>query len=479
MENSKKSVIKSSFNYTIVQYAVMGIGFIKSIYVANALTPIIMGSYGLIVLVLDYLRFAHLGVFMAMNLESSVNMGNSDKIPYVRQITDNSFTYLFFLTILFIVGACIVSALPDTFIASDIKKYVFAIAFIAAIDQYKIFTIIYSRLNEKYQLINRIELWSNVLLCIVVLFTVSKYKLDAVVYSMVLSSVLMLLLCAHITGKNIRVSLKVNIIKKLMIIGAPLLIYNIFERFFMTVDRVIISNYLTRSDLGYFTLSSTIVSSTMVLLSSFTFLYYPKVLQKMNTKDQIKSTKEVTNDIKNFSTLISCVALTIGFTGLILIEPFIRIFLSDYIPSITIYQLLILGILADNTTYFASTYLASNKHQIALIAILLVMATISIPLNLIAIKFNLGLNGIALATSLSMFLYAVAKVVFTFKKLGELNTKNVIEFFYKYVLFATVIIAIIFLMPKHIYLGIPALYLLYRNEFRSLYTKLMSEFKKL
>lgn len=465
-------IAKYSLNYTVVQYLVLGIGFVKGIYVAKYLGPELMGSYGLIVLVLEYLRFSNLGTVSAMNLELSVNKGASGKEAYVKKVEDTTFTYMLCIAALCAFAAIVVHRYFGADVAQDVLPYLYAVAFIAIAGQAKIFMIIKARLEERYNLINLIEFVSNVILLAVILFAIKRYMLDAVVGAMVVSSAAIIVLFVVTGSRGLSLRIDGKLVGRLILLGAPLLVYNLFEKVFTTVDRLVILHYLTRTDLGYYTLSTTIMRSTMVILSSFTFLYYPKFLKKFNVKNDTASDRTgLLDTFKRHSRLLESLVVGVGLLGLVLITPFIAIILPQYGESVFLYKMLVLGIIFHYIAYFAGTYLISNKHQYWLIAILACVGVVAAGLNIAAIISGYGLPGIAAATCISMALYSVLKVALVFHKEGWLSLRNLAAVYWKYTLVLTVTIAVIAWYPRFMFIPFAACFVLYGREYLSLLSR--------
>lgn len=450
----------------MVQYLILAIGFVKGLLVAKYLGPALLGSYGLIVLILDYTKYSNLGIFSAMNLEVSVNLGKLDKEKYINDVITASVTYLFALGILFALVAFIVGSFFPFLVADDVKKYLYAVFFIAFVGQWKDFVVIHFRLYEKYHMINWVELVSNVILVVLVVLFVADYKLDAVLAAMVISSLSILIFSVSILFHKIKFRVDWHILKGLIVVGFPILIYAMCEKVYMTIDRIMIVNFLTRKDLGYFTLSSSILSSTVIFLGAFSFLYYPKFLKKFNRLDtSVESGKQLFTDIKRYSCLYSALSLALGVTGIVLIDPFVHFFLPQYESSIFVYRILILGVLFDQISYFAATYLISNKHQISLIVVICVGAILSVFLNFLFLGLNSGLTGIAVATALSFAFYALAKFYIVLRKIHCFSWRNLFAIYKNFFVMTAFLIPLIMWLPQYLFLSIPLLFLLHRHEF--------------
>lgn len=454
----------------------LGLSFFKGIYAAKYLGPSLLGTYSIIILMLEYLRFSNLGLISAMNLESSVNKNNEG---YTQKVINTTFTYLCWMGIAYIILAMIIRYGLGQFIAADIQPYFFVIAYAGFMAQIKIFTVIYARLHEKYHWINLIEFTSNVIQIVIVILFVQAHKMGALIGSIISSSTITFILCCGIIyRKKIRlIKLEFTFVKSLVVIGIPILLYALCQEVFLSIDRLVIIYFLDRESLGFFSLSRTIVSSTLVLLSSFTFLYYPKVLHAFNLNNS-PNTEDLVAKFKKYSSLLNTIGVGIGIIGMILIKPFITLFLPEYHTSILLYRVLILGIIFDRSAYFADTFLVSNKMQMTLVWCILITALISATLNFIAIYFGLGINGIVYATLVSFFLYGSAKIFLMLNKIKISKLSIWFAVYKKYLLFVGLSLIAFLLSDALIPLLIPLYIALYFKEISEIFGQIHAIFLK-
>ena len=468
----KKTLIRSSFSYGFIQYLILGMGFVKGIYQAKHLGPELLGTYGLIALFIEYMRYANLGTLSGMNLEASIRHGNAEKEAHVRLIVDTVFTYITMLSAIFFLSALSIRLFFPSLMAEDIRGYLFAIALFGTVGQFKTFASYYSRLHERYQWMNRLELTSSLILFTGVMALVARFKLNAIVGSMVASSIVTLGLSLWIVAPHVRPKINWEILKGLILVGFPILLFTLSEKIFTSIDRLTIVNYLPREDMGYFTLANTVLSSTMVLLSAFTVVSSPKVLKKFNLKNREgDGTKAIFNDLKKYTSILSALSIGLGLTGIILMEPFVKFLLPKYSPSIPLYQILTMGMMFDNTTHFASSYLVSNKHQFLLMGLVGLIAVFTLSGNFLAIQLGWGLKGVAAVTCISMISYGLGKLYMVLKKLGHFRVENLVDLFKRYFIILLVLVPLLTWAPSHLYLALPVFVTLYFNEIKDLLTR--------
>jgi O-antigen/teichoic acid export membrane protein len=467
-----REFLRNSFNYASVQYLVLAMGFVKGVYTAKYLGPALLGTYGLILLIIEYVRFANLGVYSAMNLEVSVHQGKEEKQVYLARVINTALTHAIVTSGVLVLAAVVIHFFFVGAVPTDIQGYIYAICFVGIVGQFKTFTVIHARLFGRYRLINFMEFTSNAVILLIIVLLVSDYQLNAVVVAMVVSGSITLAVVLMIAFRSVQVSLTLRLIKTLVTVGMPLFAYGIVEKIFGTIDRWMIITFLTREDLGYFTLSFSFLSSTMVLLSSFTFLYYPKFLNIFNLENQKGKSEGLLDQLTRYSSSFSGVVIGIGLIGIILIEPVIRVLLPQYLVSILLYRILMIGLIFERISYFAGTILISNRKQFQLIALLLSLSAVAVSLNLVVLKLGWGLYGIATATSVVMVFYAMAKVGLALRVMNAHNLGFVVKLYKKYIVLVAFMIPVLVLVPSHLYLIFPLFLLFYFNENARVFKKL-------
>ena len=460
-----RGVLRSSTIYAAVQYVALALAFVRSIYVAGHLGPTLMGTYGLILLVIQYQRFANLGVYSAMNLEAALGLGEQGQDEYIAGVFRNALTHAIVIASLLFAGSVFVQLVIPDVVARDISPYVLGIGFIGAVGQFKQFTIVYSRLHQQFRIINLLELWSNVVLLLGVVLFIERYGLSAVVGAMVASASGTLLICLYTISKRVRGPLGARMIPRLAAIGLPLFLYGLFESIFGTIDKWVIVNFLTREDLGYFSLSYAMMSSTILLLGAFTFLYYPRFLKAFKLKDESEAaSSDIVDQLKRYSSSFAAVSVGLGLVGMMAIEPLIHYLLPQYVASIFIYRVLMLGMLADRIAYFAGTLLISNRQQYKLMGLLALVSLVALGLGVGAVQAGLGVQGIAAATSVTLVLYAVGKVCLALWRLNALRPAQVFGIYGKYFLLLPLLVGNLLWAPSHLYATFAVFLWLYSAE---------------
>lgn len=463
-----RTMLKASLSYGALQYIVLVMSFVKGIYIARYLGPALLGSYGLITLTTEYLRYAGLGVYSAMNLSLSAPVDDAKSAESLNNVISSAFTYALFTGAVFVFAAFVIRQWFAPLIPLEIAQYLYALCFLGFCGQFRVFTVTLARLQRRYRLINVLDFVGGGTVLVAVLLFGVRYRLDAVVGGLVLGGAITFAIGLVVAIRASEVKIRVDSIPALVALGIPLFIYVIFEHIFRTIDRLMIANWLERQDLGYFTLAYSFAASTFVLLSAFTYLAYPDFLRAYQLASNDKKEKvRVFNSFKRHTGTINAAALGLGILGMISIDPIITYFLPQYERSIGIYRILMLGMLAQRATIFSGTFLLANRHQKLLVGLAAVSIPVAVGLNLIAINFGWGVEGIAVGSAVALTFYGFLVVSAALHTINGLHLRSLGTLYGKFAMALVTIVTLLVLAPEHLYAALIAVLFLHAKEVTS------------
>jgi O-antigen/teichoic acid export membrane protein len=447
---SKNFSLKTILNYSLIKYISLALGLFKGVILAGALGPTLLGSYSLIILVVSYTRYINLGFFSAVNLKLSV-LNNLDSIELEKnEFIRSAFSYLILLSTLFTFLGILFAYFLVPLFPPDIKSYIWFLIPLSIAIQAKLFQSFFYRLNSNYKKINHLELITNILLFIGIFFFADHYKLTGIIIVSVIVSFLTILYGIPLY-KKIRLNFNLKLFMTLIRTGIPLLTYGLCDQLFTTIDRVFIANSLTREHLGYYSFANTIALSTFVFIDSLSYLFYPKFLNKFNRKNMDSmNNQEQTNLIFEYSKMFEVVTIFLVTIGLLCINPFIYFLLPKYDLSINIYIILLLAFSLKKISYFSSIFLISNGLQPKLIKIFLLTFPFSLLFNYLALYYQYGNIGVAIATLGSMFIFSLLTVIYSLRELNDLNLISVFNYFKHTIILIILVLVTVIIYKKSV-----------------------------
>lgn len=466
-----REFFKIGFIYSLVKYSIMGIGVVKSFYIADFLGATLLGSYAVVMLIVEYLNYSNLGVFAAMNRDVAIFLEDNSKKNRVKDLLDVSLSFALFPILILGFIFFGLNHLNIYFLPEEFYKYSLMILALVAVYQYKIFLLRYLRLYGRYYVVASLEFSAQSISLIGIILFIEIYSIDAVLWSVLVSNIFFIL-CGFIFVRDYSFKIDFHLIKYMISVGSPMLLYSVILFVLSSADRIVITDsFENRSSLGLYQFGSIASQGLFIAFNSVTFLFYPrwiKFLQKKDEEDDpyqsIKGQTEIFEFLLGFLTV----------SGIIFITPFINYFLPQYEVSILIAQLLMIANMFNGMTFINSTFLISNNYQMKLVPIIFITVAVAFMLNYSFIWLGYGLFGIAFSTILSFTLYSFSVCYLSLKYSDSLNLKNFFISFYRLILFAP--FAIFILYENYNNLLILLCYvLIYFSSFYVLIKKLISK----
>jgi O-antigen/teichoic acid export membrane protein len=267
--------------YILSRYATYAIQFINSLIIAVYLGPYYLGIWGFITLILQYLNQINLGIAYSVNAIVAIH---KNKEWYVQKVIGVSFTMLTGLSILVILFFSV--SLLFGFNIGD--KYEFSkyapIVVITGILGY--FNVLLSNIYRIYGRLFEIAFNQTifpVLMLVVILFFKGQNLLLALVITNCLAFLLSFVFYLIKSPVKIRLLFIKRLFKKIQVKGWYLFVYNTSFYLIMISTRSFISGYYSINEFGYFTFAFTLAHVVLLLLESFSFIIYPKMLNRLSS----------------------------------------------------------------------------------------------------------------------------------------------------------------------------------------------------
>ncbi|MDS0526640.1 oligosaccharide flippase family protein [Clostridium sp. SHJSY1] len=424
----KKSFIKSTFIYTVVKYAALILGFLRELINARQLGPETFGVLGNLLLILSYFLYANFGTIYAMTKECSILEKNKEK---VNKIINGTFSFLVILSGLFLIGGMVYL---NIYKYSPMGVYIFLVCLIAIFDQFRLYFTNYFRVKDNLRQINNIELIYHSLSAVLTVLLISKWGIYGALIALLIADIVTFISCVK-RVENLRLVADKEVFIRLISVGIPLLIYNLGFYILTTIDRMFIIKFLSKEELGYYTFASQIAKATLMFLNSVLFIYYPEALRKLNLENNL-SKDSIIDEMKKLNGMLEILGVLLTIAGMILIVPFVNLLMKQYVPSIVIYRILVLSVIANQLCYFVSVFLLSNNLQFKLVNLQVVTSLIAVAVQYAFIESKLGLFGVSIGTLIINIFYSLSQY---FILCRILKIENYFKFIYssigKYIVF--------------------------------------------
>ncbi len=396
---------KASFFFVITKYIVIVLNFLRSIIIASSLGPNSLGEYAILVIVLEYFYYTNLGIFFSMTKEVSINLDQEDKEKYIKKIINNTISFQS-------INSIFVLALFTAFLGFEYygffqieifnTKYLIYVLILGLIYQAKSFIFSYLRLYERINEMVKIEFFSSLFVFFGIYIFIDDFGIDAIFIISIIGNLFVLLPYLKKLS-NLEFILELKIVKILIYVGLPLLLFNLLSLMITTIDRIMINQLVSsnREALGIYHLGYLLSFGVMTAFNSVIFLLVPKMLK------QFYSSKEVYSLMFNQTKLSEFVLVSILIIAIITISPFIQIFLDEYVRSILVMQLLLFAYFMKGLAFLPESYLIANNKQMNTLVIFFLSLLNALILNYFSISLGYGIYGVAIATIGTFYIYTV------------------------------------------------------------------------
>jgi O-antigen/teichoic acid export membrane protein len=401
LDNTKNQIIKDSSKFITSTYLGSLTGLITGILTRKFLGPTLMGIWTYLKVIQHYTTYSQLGIASATEKEIPYYHGKKDYQKAI-QIRNNAFTFTniisFILLVIFLIYAFIVK--------SNVPPYYFygllTVAILASTGQYGLFYTVLLRAHKNISVLSKAKVIFSILWLLLVLLLVVPFN----IYGLYIAAIILMLtniLYFYKKGKYYcKFQLEFHQLKKLFVIGMPIVLLSLGIISIRNLDRIFIVNMLGPKSLGYYSIAIMASNYVFTIPTTFSIVMFPRFQESFALDDNIV-------DIQNFVNtptriLAYFMAIIIGFAVLIL-PPVVLIILPKYVEGITALKILLFGTFFISLTHMSNQFLITLNKQLRLTPVIFTLVAIACLLNYFFITWNYGINGVAMATAISYFLY--------------------------------------------------------------------------
>jgi O-antigen/teichoic acid export membrane protein len=235
-------------------------------------------------------------------------------------------------------------------------------------------------------------------------------------------TLIMMLVCGYVLGNLLCIvlalydkiippykqwQLHINIQKEILKKGMYLFLYNSCFYFIIISIRTIVSIYYSVEQFGMFTFSFTLGHAIMLLLDAFSFIIFPKIIDKLSSPNiaQIKDT------LTKLRTYYISLAHLLIFTALPLF-PLLLHFFPKYQEGLLALNLIALTIVMNAYNFgYTSLLIARNKEKwSAVISFCALVINCLLGITMVKI-FHVDFSYVILATMITYLLFSFATIV--------------------------------------------------------------------
>ena len=385
---SLKKDLTKVFSANFLQFL---IGLVNSFFVPAFLGLDQYAYLKTFTLYLSYVGIFHFGFIDGIYIKYGGKQKNTINVLELNHEYKFLLTFQSFVTLIF-------------FLVGLIKKDIILLAFslsIIPVNMQTFFSFLFQALGE-LSLYSQIKILFPILTLFLNLFVIFVLKINnyiPFVISYLIAYYISFLFFEFeyiklLNTKNVGIDRNINEIKKLFSIGIFVMLGNLSTMFVYSLDRWFVKFLLTVEDFAYYSFAVSMMSIINLLISATATVFYPYLARGY--------TKELIKELKKYLLIIGAIS-SFGYFALSFV---VKIFLKKYNPSLSVISILFAGFPAISVinVLYVNLYKIDRKERKYFKTVLL-MVIISFVLNLIAVLINKSNQSIALATTISFYIW--------------------------------------------------------------------------
>lgn len=410
-----ETIIKDAASFTISGYISSVCNFLSATIVRKILDPFFMGLYTELALVFEYAKYNHLGMLDSLDRQIPYYAGKKENETKDRMASVGiSFSLLTSLVCaLGIIGFSILfkGRLSPT-LAAGLK----IVAVLVVIQSVTTFYITLVRSHHLFGFLSKYVIITALFDILLKAFLGIRFGVTGILWATVLTLVVGVYYLYKTTGLSFKILFKIplNIVIALLGIGFPLLLAGFAFMVLRSVDRLVIIAFLSKEELGFYSIAIMVHSFIFQLPNLVYTVLFPRFYEAFGDSEDIGKLKNFLE--KPTLTFAYMFPILIGL-AVIVLPVFVNYVLPKYTAGIPAASILLFGTFFISITNMYGYLLVALKKQASLVIIGALSIIACVILNFIFVKIlNLGIEGVALGTSISYFLYSLFLIGYAMKQ---------------------------------------------------------------
>jgi len=401
--SEKKEIIKDTLSYTVSNYISRSIALIKNLVIAKLFSPALFGVWKTLNLILGYNDYSNMGFYEGMFREIPFKLSKG-KDKEANKIRNNALSIVTIITLLisiliFVLSFFFKQKYPN-YVVTSIRLFALLVLF----DQANTFLKFIFRIRKKFALASKVMIFMSIIdFILVVIFLLLKAQITGLLMALIITQIATLVYAFSKSGeRKFKFELNRKILLGLAKVGFFIMMTFFLWVIFRSIDQLMVMVFLGPEQMGYYSLAQGFSSWIYTIPSIFGLVISTYMFSKFGKRKKIQDIEQ--HLIQSTKILAYLIPMIIGLSYVV-IPVFINYFLPDYIESVFIIKVLLLSTFFVSLMHAPTYYLIAINKQAKLVRLGIVSLLVVALLDFIAIKQNLGIKGVAIATSLAYFVY--------------------------------------------------------------------------
>ncbi len=401
--------LRGVLTLTMSRYLVRALGLVKGLVVARLLGPELYGLFALLAVFMGYSAYADLGLFGGITKALPVHLarGEDERVRATERVGLGGVAL--FTSLVAIVLAGVLwrrgTAPPATLAALGLGMI--------AQQFFKQCTVLLrarNRIGEAAFAFSLVQ----ILDIVFVLLLVVPLRVTGVLLGEALALILATATLVRRSGFSLRMGWDARLLARLIGSGFPLVISTMTFLMLQTVDRLLIAGYLDRTSLGHYMIGVFCASMVYYIPQSLEYVLFPSFREKLAglAPGELPPARYIDLPTRMLSYVLP------PFTAAIFLAlPLVGILLPDYVPGLGSAKVLVMGTFFLALVTSATTFLiAADRHR-PLLGVQAAAVLLDLGMVWGALRLGYGIEGAALATAGSYFVYATGSLLLAYRYL--------------------------------------------------------------
>ncbi|MFA5337297.1 MAG: oligosaccharide flippase family protein [Candidatus Omnitrophota bacterium] len=418
----KNQIIKDTAKYNIAHYASQFLGIFTSVAMRRLLGPYYIGIWNILQLVMSYFTYLSLGVDTAAQYKIPFFRGKKDK-KAETEITNCVFSFLLVASVLSSIIVLIATFILRDKYPTEIIVGLIAISFCIILQRLYTYYLVVLRANNDFSTISKSVLFDAVINLILILLLVNNFKIYGLYIAVALMPLINTLFIDRLAKYKIKLVFNPKQTLNLIVYSFPFLTIGVLNIVLRSIDRLIIAKMLGITAVGYYSLALMGKNYVVGLYNNFGIVTIPRILETYGREGNVESIKKFVT-----STTEAIAYLFPPFLGVMfLISPIlVKWVLPNFVPGILAMQILLFDVFFQSCSPQIEPFLIALNKQKNLVPIIIGTIILSFGINYFFIKIGLGINGVAIGTSIASFVYFIFTLTYAMRHFA--GSKEILKF---------------------------------------------------
>ena len=402
MKNVFNLLNTPSVKYVIIRYFTYIIQFANAILLLHFLGDYKYGVYSFVLLFLSYFSYANLGLNYSLNTLLSVYKNRKNLLQKIWSVC--STLNLMLACVIALINILVITIYPSIFEKYEYADYAMWMLLAGLLVNLNWLYVSVYRIYGKLWKINFQQLVPNFALFIVVLTLQKQLTIHEILYILVVTQAISLLTFMYKSPLSVSFSYHSLVAIVLVKRGIHLMLQSFSFSFITIAATTIVGVFYVAEDLGFYSLSNTIVNAIVLALGSFMFLLYPKMLNRFANS----SISEIGLLLKRIRNIYILGADYIALLSLACI-PVVYFFIPQYDGMFQSFKILTVSQIIFNGTMGYSQLLIARKleHKMTIYGLFSVGVVFGCSLLIGSFKLPFYYIPFAVVTGITLYSYLI------------------------------------------------------------------------